>query len=194
MLPKNQLRGVFQGLYPETPAPGNGPLGNNLGCSDFSADDPRLREALNRAVDKDLLIGTLFSGRVTVSPVGGFYPNLTGWYETWVERFDDFYGYDPDRTRELLAEAGYGPDNPAEMKMIVMNIFGFSESADLMQAAGVMFDDIGGDVTCEEWEFGNCYSAWTEKEPESVGTWVAPSVLPNGLRSTEPVQSLQWCD
>jgi ABC-type transport system substrate-binding protein len=161
---------------------------------DFSANDPRLRAALNRAVDKDLLIDTLFGGRVTVSPVGGFYPNLTGWYETWVERFDDFYGYDPDRTRELLAEAGYGPDNPAEMKMIVMNIFGFSESADLMQAAGVMFDDIGGNVTYEEWEFGNCYSAWTEKEPESVGTWVAPSVLPNGLRSTEPVQSLQWCD
>ena len=62
-----------------------------------------------------------------------------------------------------------------------------------MQAAGVMFDDISGNVTYEEWEFGNCYSAWTEKEPESVGTWVAPPVLPNGLRSTEPVQSLQWC-
>ena len=173
--PGNQLWGVFQGLYPETPAPGEWSAWEQPWMfPDFDANDPRVREALNRAVDKELLIDTLFSGRVTVSPVGGFYPNLPGWDETWVERFDDLYGYDPGRARELLAEAGYGPDNPAEMKMIVMNIFGFSESADLMQAVGVMFADIGVDVTYEEWEFGNYYSAWTKKEPESVGFWVAP--------------------
>ena len=193
--PGNQLWGVFQGLYSETPAPGEWSTWEQPWMfPDFSAKDPRVRETLNRAVDKELLpIDTLFGGRVTVSPVGEFYPNLTGWDETWVERFDDLYGYDPDRARELLAEAGYGPDNPAEMKMIVMNIFGFSESAGLMQAVGVMFADIGVDVTYEEWEFGNYYSAWTKKEPESVGFWVEPPALQNGLRTTEPVQSLQWC-
>ena len=99
-------------------------LGTTLDVSRLLRQRPAVARSLDRAVDKDLLIDTLFSGRVTVSPVGGFYPNLTGWYETWVERFDDFCGYDPDRARELLAEAGYGPDNPAEMKMIVMSIFG----------------------------------------------------------------------
>ncbi len=58
--------------------------------------------------------------------------------------------------------------------MKVMNIFGFSESADLMQSIGVMFADIGVDVSYEEWEFGNYYASWTKKEPESVGFWVAP--------------------
>ncbi len=173
--PGNQLWGVFQGLYPETPAPGEWSTWEQPWMfPDYAPNDKRVREALNRAVDKDLLVDTLFSGRVTVSPVGGFYPNLPGWDESWNERFDDLYGYDPDRARELLAEAGYGPDNPAKISMKVMNIFGFPESADLMQSIGVMFADIGVDVTYEEWEFGNYYASWTKKEPESVGFWVAP--------------------
>ena len=173
--PGNQLWGVFQGLYPETPGPGEWSAWEQPWMyPDFPPTDKRVREALNRAVDKDLLIDTLFSGRVTISPVGGFYPNLPGWDESWFDRFDERYGYDPEQAQALLAEAGYGPDNPAEISMKVMNIFGFPESADLMQALGVMFADVGIDVSYEEWEFGNYYSAWTKKEPESVGFWVAP--------------------
>ena len=172
--PGNQLWGVFQGLYPETPGPGEWSAWEQPWMyPDFPPTDKRVREALNRAVDKDLLIDTLFSGRVSISPVGGFYPNLPGWDESWFDRFDELYGYDPERSRELLAEAGYGPDNPAEISMKVMNIFGFPESADLMQALGVMFADVGIEVGYEEWEFGNYYSAWTKKEPDSVGFWVA---------------------
>ena len=172
--PGNQLWGVFQGLYPETPAAGEWSAWEQPWMyPDFPPTDRRVREALNRAVDKDLLIDTLFSGRVTISPVGGFYPNLPGWDETWFDRYDELYAYDPDRARELLNEAGYGPDNPAEISMKVMNIFGFPESADLMQSLGVMFADVGVDVSYEEWEFGNYYSSWTKKEPDSVGFWVA---------------------
>ena len=173
--PGNQLWGVFQGLYPETPGPGEWSAWEQPWMyPDFAPTDQRVREALNRAVDKDLLIDTLFSGRVTISPVGGFYPNLPGWDETWFDRYDELYGYDPARARELLAEAGYGPDNPAEISMKVMNIFGFPESADLMQSIGVMFADVGVDVGYEEWEFGNYYSSWTKKEPDSVGFWISP--------------------
>ena len=173
--PGNQLWGVFQGLYPETPAPGEWSVWDEPWMyPDFAPTDKRVREALNRAVDKELLIDTLFSGRVTVSPVGGFYPNLPGWDDSWFDRYDELYGYDPERARALLAEAGYGPDNPAEIEMKVMNIFGFPESADLMQAIGVMFTDVGVDVSYEEWVFSNYYSAWTKKEDDSVGFWVAP--------------------
>ena len=58
------------------------------------------------------------------------------------------------------------------MKMIVMNIFGFPESADLVQAIGVMFNDVGVDVSYEEWEFGNYYASWTKKEEQSLGFFV----------------------
>ena len=173
--PGNQLWGIFQGLYPETPAPAEWSTWEEPWMyPDFPPTDVRVREALNRAVDKDLLTDTLFSGRVTISPVGGFYPNLPGWDDAWLERFDEVYGYDPDRARELLADAGYGPDNPLPMSLKVMNIFGFPESADLMQAIGVMFSDVGVDVDYEEWEFSNYFSSWTKKEPESLGFWVGP--------------------
>ena len=171
--PGNQLWGIFMGLYPETPGSGEWSAWEQPWMyPDYAPTDKRVREALNRAVDKDLLIDTLFSGRVTLSPVGGFYPNLPGWDDAWLERFDELYGYDPDRARELLAEAGYTSDNPAELKMIVMNIFGFPESADLVQSIGVMFSDVGVDVSYEEWEFGNYYASWTKKEEQSLGFFV----------------------
>ncbi len=171
--PGNQLWGIFMGLYPETPASGGWSAWEQPWMyPDYAPTDIRVREALNRAVDKDLLIDTLFSGRVTISPVGGFYPNLPGWDEAWLERYDELYGYDPDRARELLADAGYSADDPAQMKMIVMNIFGFPESADLVQAIGVMFNDVGVDVSYEEWEFGNYYASWTKKEEQSLGFFV----------------------
>jgi ABC-type transport system substrate-binding protein len=171
--PGNQLWGIFMGLYPETPGSGESSTWEQPWMyPDYAPTNIKVREALNRAVDKDLLIDTLFSGRVTLSPVGGFYPNLPGWDETWFDRFEELYGYDPDRARALLAEAGYGDDNPAELKMIVMNIFGFPESADLVQAMGVMFSDVGIDVSYEEWEFGTYYASWTKKEPKSLGFFV----------------------
>ncbi len=63
--PGNQLWGVFQGLYPETPAPGEWSTWESPWMfPDYAPNDKRVREALNRAVDKDLLIDTLFSGRL----------------------------------------------------------------------------------------------------------------------------------
>jgi peptide/nickel transport system substrate-binding protein len=63
--------------------------------------DKRVRQALNYAVDKELLIEGIMLGHARLSQgqlVGedgfGFNPNL------------EAYPYDPDRARELLAEAG----------------------------------------------------------------------------------------
>lgn len=64
--------------------------------------DPRVRQALNYAVDKEAIANDLFGGYATVAacqPASetsfGYNPNL------------DAYPYDPDKARELLEEAGY---------------------------------------------------------------------------------------
>ena len=65
-------------------------------------DDVRIRQALNYAVDKQAIIDSIFEGYAgDVSP-GGFGALAFGYH-------DDIegYPYDPDRARELLAEAGY---------------------------------------------------------------------------------------
>ena len=173
--PGNQLWGTFEGLYSVTDAPGE-PSAWEVPWMypDFSPTDIRVREAANRAIDKDLLMDTLFSGRVTISPVGGFYPNLPGWDESWLDRYDETYGYNPDRARELLTEAGYNDDNKPHLKMLVMNIFGFPESPDLMQSMGIMLADVGFDITYEEWEFNTFRADRRNKKEESIGMWVVP--------------------
>lgn len=65
--------------------------------------DQRVRLAINLAVDVEAIIDALFfgttqalQGQPATPAIDGFNPNITA------------YGYDPDRARALLAEAGYG--------------------------------------------------------------------------------------
>lgn len=61
-------------------------------------DDERVREALRLAIDHDALIETLGSGQALYGPI----PELDPGYED----LSDTVSYDPERARELLAEAG----------------------------------------------------------------------------------------
>lgn len=64
-------------------------------------DDVRVRQAINYAIDVDTIVEAIFEGRALgasspISPqVFGSHPGL------------EPFGYDPERARELLAEAGY---------------------------------------------------------------------------------------
>ena len=165
--PGNQLNGVFQGLHAVEEGNFDPPF-----ATDYPYTDVRVREAMNRAIDKETIKNTLFSGRVTTSPPIGFYPSLPGWDERWLEEYDEHYGYDPERARELLAEAGYA--DGFEVRGILMNVFGFPESADFMQALEVYFREVGIDLQLEEWEFSNYFASWTNKEPEAFGIWISP--------------------
>ncbi len=64
--------------------------------------DRRVREAANLAVDLDTIIDTILTGREQKS--FGTTQRAFGFPE---ELRDNAWGYDPDRARELLAEAGY---------------------------------------------------------------------------------------
>ena len=68
-------------------------------------DDVRVRQALCYAVDKQQIIDLAFDGYG--SPIGSsMYPAFGKYFD---ESLTDYYTYDPDRARALLAEAGY-PD------------------------------------------------------------------------------------
>lgn len=66
-------------------------------------EDPRVREALNLAIDRDAIVETYFSGMAT--PIGQ--PFASGSFA--LPGDGPLFDYDPDRAVELLAEAGY-PD------------------------------------------------------------------------------------
>jgi peptide/nickel transport system substrate-binding protein len=71
----------------------------NVGQPPF--DDVLVRQALNYAVDKDLIIEALYGGRAVALP-GPLSP-----YNNFVNQSLQPYPYDPDKALELLAEAGW---------------------------------------------------------------------------------------
>lgn len=64
--------------------------------------DVRVRQALNYAFDREGLLAAMEDGNGTVT--GQVFPESSPAYDP---ALDDYYGYDPEKARELLAEAGY---------------------------------------------------------------------------------------
>lgn len=92
---------AMEGFY-ERPQMGTYYYGMNVSLEPFK-DNKKLRQALNYAINREAMIDLVKNGRATpakgVLPPGmfGYNPDLKG------------YTYDPDKAKELLAEAGY-PD------------------------------------------------------------------------------------
>jgi peptide/nickel transport system substrate-binding protein len=69
-------------------------------------DDVRVRQALNHAIDKEsVLVAAGGVGQIS----GQYFPEASPWA---IDELADRYPYDPDRARELLAEAGVAPGTP----------------------------------------------------------------------------------
>lgn len=74
--------------------------------------DVRVRLAANYAIDRDGMVA-LLNG--TAMPAVGLYPPDHPYFGEPEHRFT----HDPDKARALLAEAGYGPDNPVRAKVMI---------------------------------------------------------------------------
>jgi peptide/nickel transport system substrate-binding protein len=73
--------------------------------------DPLVRDAIRYAIDIDAIIEELFAGQ-GVRATGCVAEGVYGYSE------QPAYSYDPDKARELLAEAGYKDGFQTEMKVI----------------------------------------------------------------------------
>ncbi len=73
------------------------------GAVDPALADVRVRQAINYAIDRQgILTAILLDHGTVTSQIFG--PSTDG----YLEELDGYYAYDPDKARELLAEAGYG--------------------------------------------------------------------------------------
>lgn len=109
--------------------------------------DLRVRKAFSKAVDRDQLNEAYFAAQAVPMYNAHQNPSREGWDPTWVSRFPDEYGYDPEASRQLLAEAGYGPDNPVDVNLFVIReTRGIPASLDLTEAVGGYLSDVGANV------------------------------------------------
>lgn len=72
-----------------------------LNSSEGPLKDPRVRQALNYAIDRKAMADSLLQG--TAEPAFQVAPHANAAYDP----ANDLYSYDPGKAKELLAEAGY---------------------------------------------------------------------------------------
>ncbi len=110
-------------------------------------DDPKFRQALNYAVDKELIASQVYSD--LVMPAYGILPPGFPGFSDEVEGIR----YDPEKAKQLLAESKYS--DPETRPRITVTIPGTGGSAPLdVQVISTMWEDVLGveiDVQQVEW-------------------------------------------
>ena len=130
--------------------------------------DVKVREALNKAINRDAILEHIFLGRgsTTLYPMGsyaaesGYDPSLSS------------YPYDPDLARQLLMDAGYSDENPLEIKLAIYAFGGIAEFARMIEAVGADFEAVGVKVNFQPTEYGTLRSM--RRSWELGGGWVGP--------------------
>jgi len=141
---------------------------SNLGYmngDDIPMMDIRVRRAISKAIDRETLNKAFFGGSGALAVMNGYKESTRGWNPEWAERYQAEYGFDSAASRSLLAEAGYGPDNPYELTVILQS--SLPEGQDVLEASARMLGDVGINVNFDtmdaatvrararNWEFDN---------------------------------------
>lgn len=133
-------------------APGTQPKWLELNVHKPPFDDVRVRQALNYAIDKDLLIQTIYDGRAVALP-GPLSP-----YNNFVNKSLEPYPYDLDRAMELMAEAGWqDSDNDGILdkdgQPLSFTIDTLEEHRALAEAVASLLQEAGFDANVRFWEY-----------------------------------------
>ncbi len=114
--------------------------------------DGRVRQALNKAVDKDALNEAFFDGKAFPMYHTHLNENTLGWDTSWETRFPAEYGYDPAAARTLLREAGYSSNNPLEITTYSEEVSAYAGAADVVDIIVSYWSDVGVKVTLEQYD------------------------------------------
>ena len=117
----------------------------------------KVRMAMNKALDRDKINEAIFAGQGSKQWVATLHPSFDGYFPEWDSKWEELYGYDPERAKELLAEAGFPNGFEVREKLFVLS--GVPEQPDFMEAAAGFWEAIGLKPKLEEIEF----SRWREK-------------------------------
>ena len=124
-----------------------------------------VREAMNRAINREQIINELFKGRGEPMYNTIFHDSLEGWNQRWADEFDEKYGYDPERAKQLLDEAGFPGDNGENrfsLEVWQSSLPGLPETIEVSQSVAQAFEDIGIDARLVEVEFARALDAFRD--------------------------------
>ena len=126
-----------------------------------------VREAMNRAINREEIIRVLFKGRGDAMFNTTWHPSLEGWNPRWETDFEKNYGYDPELAKQLLDQAGLPGDangqNRFRVEVRQSSLPGLPEAIEAAQATMQAFRDIGIDAFLVQTEFSQALDAFRDR-------------------------------
>ena len=112
-------------------------------------DDPKVRQALNYAIDKDLIASEIMAGLVV--PANGILPRGFPGYNAGLAGYE----YDPEKAQQLLRESKYGDDmeNFPRIMLTTAGSFGSSIDLDMEVILEMWNQNLGVEVMVQQTEF-----------------------------------------
>ena len=164
-------------------------------AQDAVTGDPLVREAIDYAIDEQLIIDALFGGYGTPT-LGRVTPGVSAAPQ-------DLYGQsnaDAERARELLEEAGYGP---GELTVTLQGPQGrYPQDADMVQVIATMLEDVGINTEVEilEWS-AYLDQVWTPRNIKNLGFIALANSMFDGWNAQRQIvcegewsESTNWCN
>ncbi len=165
----------------------------------FALADPRVREALDMAIDRQRLIEEAFDGQGTAT--------ASEFYRGWAVCPDiPETPYNPDAARTLLAQAGwldlngdgvleahgapYAPDE-TKLQLTLLTYDGWDEIADAQKLIAQMWRELGVRIFTDLAGPGDLWGDWEEGGLEVRGQFDV-DLWDDGYPGTDPTDYLIW--
>jgi peptide/nickel transport system substrate-binding protein len=145
-------------------------LGLNVSREPFT--DPRVREAINLAINRDDIVQAVYLGNAV--PGGPLSPAL----KDWAAPVSEFSCYQPDaaKAKQLLADAGY--PNGFDTEIITFGTI--KEVADLAQVLQAQLAEVGIRAKVNVEEFGKFVQDWRNSEFDMFVSLNGGNIDPDG--------------
>ena len=120
-------------------------------------NDVNVRRAMSMAINRDIIANVINAGDATpYGPIPWAVGGYTDIADYNIANLGEWYQYNPERAKQLLAEAGYADGFEVEIEWGELSGFTFGDTAVLLEK---MWEDIGLDVSIKQSE----YATWWAK-------------------------------
>jgi peptide/nickel transport system substrate-binding protein len=116
------------------------------------------------AINRDELMKTVFAGRAEPAYISLYVPTSEGWNPQWESKFKEMYGYNPEKAKQLLKEAGYGPGKPLTFQIWTFTEPGESEGPAVADALSIYFKNVGVNAEVQMHDWAKIRTAYRKKQ------------------------------
>ena len=132
-----------------------------------NADDPNtnvlVRRAMNHAIDRNAINEAFFDNKMELMANTGWHPTDPTYYPAW-----EIPAYDPDLSRQLLAEAGYAEGAGPSIEFMSGKLVGVPELTEIAVPIISWLEEVGFEVDAQIGEFQPIRTRYKAREMNST--------------------------